>query len=285
MVIIVSEPGNPAYQTEFQRQAEAWQATAEKGGMEVKTIGLGESPPEGDRPEVEKAIADFPKTGGDLWLIWIGHGSFDGRTANFNLRGPDIGSEDVGKLLEPFERRLVILNLFSASGPFLNTLSKPNRVIVSATRGGEKNYSRFGEKFADSLDSAEADLDLDGAISLLEATLHASAATKVFYDDAQRVVQEHATIDDNGDGRATSAADFKGLRADGPAADGALARDLFFTRSTVDPLPPEARAEREEIEAAITALRKRKPELTEDDYYGQLEILMRKMAALYGRSR
>lgn len=285
MLIIVSEPGNPAYDLEFQRQAKAWQDLAAKGGFQVNTLGLGRAPAAGDRPVVEEALGSLPKSGGDLWLVWIGHGSNDGRTANFNLRGPDIDANAVARLLEPLERRLVLLHLFSASGPFLTTLSKENRIIVSATRGNQKNYSRFGEKLADSLTSTDADLDLDGSLSLLEATLHAAGATKAFYEDAQRVVQENAILDDNGDGRGTSLDVFQGLRAAGPAADGTLAREIHFLKANADPLPTEARKRRAELEAAIDALRRRKPELEEDAYYAELEKLLREMATLYRQSK
>ena len=211
--------------------------------------------------------------------MWIGHGSFDGRTANFNLRGKDIDAESLKRLLEPIKRRLVILNLFSASAPFLPALAGPERVIVSAGRSGsERNHSRFGAKFADALTAPAADLDLDGSLSLLEATLHASAGTRAFYEDAQRVLQEHATLDDNGDGRPTPADAFKGLRSD---ADGAVAREIFFLTNKADPLPPEAREKRAALELAIDALRKRKASLPEAEYYDGLEKLMREMAKLY----
>ena len=279
MLLVVSEPGSAAYDTEFRRQAGVWQELAGKAKMDVRTIGLGEVSPEGDRPQLEKALAEIPKTGGDLWLVWIGHGSFDGRTANFNLRGKDIDAESLKRLLEPIKRRFVILNLFSASAPFLPALAGPERVIVSAGRSGsERNHSRFGAKFADALTAPAADLDLDGSLSLLEATLHASAGTRAFYEDAQRVLQEHATLDDNGDGRPTPADAFKGLRSD---ADGAVAREIFFLTNKADPLPPEAREKRAALELAIDALRKRKASLPEAEYYDGLEKLMREMAKLY----
>lgn len=285
MLVVVSEPGNPAYELEFHRQAKAWQDLAAKGGFEVKTLGLGEAPAASDRPLLEETLGGLPKSGGDLWLVWIGHGSYDGRTANFNLRGPDIDADAVAGLLEPFERRLILLHLFSASGPFLTTLSKPNRVVVSATRGNQKNYSRFGEKLADAVGSSDADLDLDGSLSLLEATLHAAGATQAFYEDAQRVVQENAILDDNGDGRGTPAEAFKGLRAEGAAADGTLAREIHFLTANPDPLPPEVREQRAKLEAAIDALRQRKPDLEEDAYYAELEKLLREMAKLYRQSQ
>jgi hypothetical protein len=281
LLIIVGEPGNALYQDEFRKQAKVWQDLAAKAKMDANTIGLGDESADGDRPSLEKAIGALPKTGGDLWLVWIGHGTFDGRSAKFNLRGPDIEATSIAELLKPFQRRLIVLNLFSASGPFVAPLAGKDRVIVSANRGGERNYSRLGEKLADSLNSADADLDLDGSLSLLEAVLHASAATKAFYDDAQRVVSEHAVIDDNGDGSGTGTDKFKGLRADGATSDGALAREIHFLGDSADPLAPEARKERTKLEAEIEALRRRKKDLKEDDYYAELETLMRRMAKLY----
>jgi hypothetical protein len=290
MLIVVSEPGNPTYELEFRRQATAWQDLAANAKMEVITIGLEKEAGDGDEPLLKQALTALPKTGGDLWLIWIGHGSFDGRTANFNLRGKDINSAELRDLLKPFTRRLVILNLFSASAPFLPTLAGENRVIVSAGRSdGERNYSRFGEKFTDALTATDADLDLDGSLSLLEATLYASSKTNAFYEDAQRVLQEHAVIDDNGDGIGTPSETFKGFRAEIKASsenppDGAVARDIYFLTAAKDPVPPEAREQRAKLEAAIDALRKRKSQLPEADYYQQLEILMLQMAKLYGKT-
>ena len=248
MLIVVSEPGDPVYDLEFRRQAKAWQDIAEKGDITATTIGLGSVSEAGDRPALEKAIKGFSKDGSDLWFVWIGHGSFDGRTANFNLRGADIDSEAVAALLEPFKRRLIILNLFSASALFLDALSGENRVTISSTRSpGQKNYSRFGEKLADALTSEDADLDLDGEISLLEATLEAAAKTEAFYTDAQRVVQEHSVIEDNADHHGTPTAAFKGFRAemesDESRPDGALTREIHFLKANPDPLSEEARRE------------------------------------------
>lgn len=283
MLIVVSAAGNAGYGEEFQRQARAWQELATKAKIPIQTIGLDPESPDGDRPLLEKSLAALPKTGDDLWLVWIGHGSFDGRTANFNLRGNDLDPAGLKELLKPFSRRLIVLNLFSASAPFLAPLAGKNRVIVCAGRSsGERNYSRFGEKFADALTAPAADLDLDGSLSLLEATLHASAETRAFYQDAQRVLQEHAVIDDNGDGQATSTESFKGLRAE-KAADGPVARDIPLLAPAADPLGPQAREKRAQLEIAIDALRQRKPRLAEKDYYDQLELLMREMAKLYGK--
>jgi len=285
MLIIVSAAGNATYAPEFQRQATTWQNLASQAEISATTFGLGEETKEEDLSLVEKNLTALPKAGGDLWLVLIGHGSFDGRTANFNLRGKDLDPAAFKSLLNPFTRRLIILNLFSASYPFLAPLAGENRIIISSNRSeGERNYSRFGAKFADALTSPAADLDLDGSSSLLEITLHASAATQAFYQDAQRVLQEHAVLDDNGDAFPTPTTAFIGLQA-APSAttppDGPTAREIYLLNPTSDPLPPVAKAQRAELEASIATLRQNKPNIQEQEYYVQLENLMRKMAEIY----
>ncbi len=287
MLIVVSEPGEPAYEIEFRRQAKAWQDIAEKGNIETTTIGLDILSEGGDRPALEKALKTFPTDGPDLWLIWIGHGSYDGRTAKFNLRGGDTDSKDLADLLKPFARRLIILNLFSASAPFLDELSGENRVIISANRSpGQRNYSRFGEKFADALTSEQADLDLDGETSLLEATLEASVRTEAFYTDAQRVVSEHSVIEDNADKIPTPTAAFKGFRAEmqdeESLPDGSLTREIHFLKANPDPLSGAAKDNRTRLELEIHQLYLRKNDLPEEKYYELLEPLMLSMAELYG---
>ena len=35
-----------------------------------------------------------------LWLVLLGHGSFDTRSARFNLRGPDLSAEQLSEMAE-----------------------------------------------------------------------------------------------------------------------------------------------------------------------------------------
>jgi hypothetical protein len=58
---------------------------------------------------------------------------------------------------------------------------------------------------------------------------------------------------------------------------------VYFLSNSADPLSPEGRKERTKLEAEIEALRQRKKEMEDDDYYAELETLMRRMAKLYGK--
>ena len=134
----------------------------------------------------------------------IGHGTFDGKTTKFNLRGPDVTAADLARWLKPFSRPLVVVDTTSCSAPLINTLSGSNRVVVTATRSGyEENFTHFGHFLAEALSDPEADLDKDHQVSLLEAFLTAARQTAEFYKTEGRIATEHALLDDNGDGLGT----------------------------------------------------------------------------------
>ncbi len=285
LIVVVGAEGEPSYKPVFRKEAEAWSAAATAAGLSLHTINGSAS----SLSYLKATLASLPKDGGDLWLVLIGHGTFDGRNAKFNLPGDDLSASDLKDCLKPFHRRLILLNLFSASGAFLPYLSGNNRVVLTATRSGaERNYSRFGEKMADDLTSAEADLDADGRISLAELSARATAEVVKFYEDQQRIVPEHALLDDNGDrlGTETSLLIGRQPSSESPNPDGLVAMDVSLRESAqILAFTPDQRERRAAIEKQIAALRTRKPALNEDNYYLQLEGLMLQMAALYSEVR
>src|SRR5262249_945791 len=85
---------------------------------------------------VEKAFADRAtksKPNDEILILLIGHGSYDGRVAAFNLMGPDPNADDFAKMLARFTtQRIVFVNTTSSSGEFLKPLAGPGRIIVTA---------------------------------------------------------------------------------------------------------------------------------------------------------
>lgn len=289
VIVVAGTPGTPEYETEFRRWAELWEAAAAKGSAELVRIGDAE---EGGIPDKERLRAALDERGGDgqepLWLVLIGHGTFDRREAKFNLRGPDVTDAELAAWLGGVTRPVVVVNGASSSGPFLNRLSGPNRVIVTATRSGdESNFARFGGYLAGAIGDPVADLDKDGQVSLLEAYLTAGGRVEEFYKSDARLATEHALLDDNGDGLGTPAEWFRGVRAvkraqDGATLDGARAHQLHLVMGERErEMPPEARRRRDELELAVAALREKKGELGEEEYYARLEGLMVELARLY----
>ena len=253
------------------------------------TIGLEYPGQTNDYERLKQVLEAEPKDSPfQLWLVLIGHGTFDGNDGQFNLRGPDVSATELALWMQPFKRPVAVIDTTSSSAPFLTKLSATNRVIISATRSGnEQNFTRFGKYFADAISDPRADLDKDGEVSLLEAFLTASRETGEFYKVAGRLATEHALLDDNGDGLGTPAEWFQGLRAvkkprDNAAVDGTLARQFRLIPSKEEQqLTPEQRIQRDALERDVLVLREKKSEMAEDDYYRELERRLLKLARFY----
>jgi hypothetical protein len=289
VVLIVGAPGEAEYGSNFLHQAELWEKACAQGECTHVAIGLGPAARTNDYELLKQTLDAEPKDGaGPLWLVFIGHGTFDGKEARFNLRGPDVCASELALWFKPFHRPLAVINTASSSAPFLNLLSATNRVIITATRSGsERNFTRFGQYFAEALTNPEADLDKDGQISLLEAFLTASRQAADFYKIEGRIVTEHALLDDNGDGLGTPADWFTGLRAtkrakDKAALDGLLANQFHLGLSDEErKWTPNQRARRDSLERAVLLQREKRAQMNEEEYYRQLERLLLELARLY----
>lgn len=289
VVVVVGAPGEPEFAPDFLLQAGAWAAVSQKAGANHVVIGQETAATPSDFERLKSALAAEPKAGpGELWVVLVGHGTFDGKEAKLNLRGPDVSASEMAEWLKPFERPLAIVDTTSSSAPFLAKLAAPRRVVISATRSGnEQNYARFGKFLAEALPDPASDLDKDGQISLLESFLSASHRTTEFYKTEGRLATEHALIDDNGDGLGTPATWFRGVVAtkrarDGAALDGPRAHQFHLVRSPAEQqLPPAVRARRDQLELQLSALRERKPKMNEEKFYQDLEKLLLELAALY----
>ena len=286
LLLVIGAPGQPEYATNFSAQAQLWQKAAAQSGTRVVSISTGESCSSNDLACLQQSLAAESKDSpAPLWLVLIGHGSFDGKEARFNLRGPDLSATDLAQWLRPFHRPLAIINTAAASAPFMAKLSATNRVIITATRSGsEQNFAHFGQYLAESISNPEADLDKDGQVSLLEAFLMASRKTAEFYKTENRLATEHALLDDNGDGLGTPADWFVGLRAvkkpkESKLVDGLLAQQFHFVSNATDSsLTPEERAKRNTLERAVLLHREKKNQMPEEAYYRELEKLLLDLA-------
>ena len=289
VIVVVGAAGDDEYGQNFAKWAGLWEKTSREAGAKYITIGLKDAAATNDLAQLQKTLADEPTNApGELWLVLLGHGTFDGKEARFNLRGPDLTATNLALLLKPFTRPVAVINAFSSSGPFLHPLSAPARVVITATRSGnEQNYARFGQYFSEAIADPQADLDKDGQTSLLEAWLTASYRVAEFYKSEGRLATEHALLDDNGDGLGTPPDWFRGVRAvkkakDGATLDGPRAHQFHLVRSEAERrMPAAVRARRDQLELAVAKLREAKEELPETEYYQKLEPLLLELARLY----
>ena len=284
IVLVVGAAGAPEYGQQFEQWSEQWTAVAEKASAKLTQIaGANDS-----RERLEKVIKDLSPTGEHpVWLVLLGHGTFSGNVAKFNLAGPDVSAKDLAAWLKPIQRPVVVVNCSASSAPFINQLSANNRVIVTATRsGGEHNFARFGKHFAEAIASAESDLDHDDEVSVHEAFVRASAEVQRFYDAEARLMTEHALIDDNGDSRGTPATMFRGSKTIAQAkegsVDGKLSRRISLaTTGNVLSLTDDELKQRTGLENQIEQLRGKKETLTTEQYDAQLHPLMLALAKIY----
>ncbi len=216
----------------------------------------------------------------DLVILLAGHGTFRNGTARFNIPGPDLTPADMAGLLTGLgDRRVTFVNTASASGPFVEALSGPNRTIIAATRTGrERNATRFGLHFVDAFADDGADVDKDSRVSMLEAFSYALREVQREYEGGNLLLTEHAVLDDNGDGEGSR-------KPDDPEGDGALARMVFLTSiggvRGDEAATPELRALHEEkaaIEARIAELRRVKAQMSQERYENELEELLVELA-------
>jgi hypothetical protein len=289
ILVVVGAPGEEEYGKNFEAWATLWKEASAVAGAKYLGLGLDQSETTNDHERLRQILENEPKeTTAEFWMVFIGHGTFDGKEAKFNLRGPDVSATELASWLQPFKRPLAILDTASASGAFVKALSAPDRVIVTATKSGyEQNYARFGQYLSQAVADPQADLDKDGQTSLLEAFLKASHGVTEFYSTDGRLATEHALIDDNGDGLGTPADWFRGIRAvkkavDGSSVDGLRAHQFHLVRSPQEQqMPPAVRAKRDELELAIARMRDQKSQMPEDEYYSKLEVLLLELAKLY----
>lgn len=206
-----------------------------------------------------------------VFVVLFGHGSFDGVDAKFNLVGPDLDTNDWADLLRPIRARIVLVDTTGASFPFLERLSGPRRIIVTATETPAQRFDTvFAEYFVQALADPAADLDKDSRVSVLEAFSAASRQVKQYYERAGQLPVERAMLDDNGD-RA-------GKFAGGEGTDGATAARTFLDAADAGPAADPALAEllqrRAALEAQVDDLRARKPLMPAEDYAQEFEKVM-----------
>jgi hypothetical protein len=290
VLVVVGAEGSAEYGALFRTWTVNWRSAAEQAAAGFQTIGLDAKAESEDRDLLRERLAKAAgvKSAEPLWLVLIGHGTYDGRDAKFNLRGPDITPADLAAWLKPIQRPVILINCASASAPFLSALSGRNRVIITATRSGhELNFARFGQYFSEAIADPKADLDKDDQVSLLEAFLTASNRTAEYYRSRAQLATEHPLIDDTGDELGTPPDWFHGVHAvkrakDAAPADGVRAHQIHLIASSREKsIPAEIRQRRDRLELEVAKLRDRKERLPEDDYFAQLEPLLVELAQLY----
>ena len=215
-------------------------------------------------------------------IVLLGHGTYDGDVAKFNLVGPDLTAKDWTDLIAGVQGRVALVNTTEASFPFLESLTAKGRVVITATDSAAQKYATvFPEYFVKAMKEASTDLDKNGRTSLYEVFAAASAAVKQHYEQRGQLTTERALLDDNGDGKGREAA------AEGP--DGGLARIAYLDSEVVaESTNPELAGlirRRQTLEQQAEEHKQLKGVMPDAEWNSQFEKLMLELAQVSAEIR
>jgi hypothetical protein len=280
LLVVAGVGGDPERSAQFHKWSMAAVAAAEKRGVPPGNITyLGERTEldpariklRSTRENVTKAIADIAAKSGpddEVFIFLIGHGSFDGKIAAFNLPGPDLTAQDYATALGAFKtQRIGFVHTGSSSGAFVPVLAGPGRTIIASTKsGGERNETRFPQYFVEALDNEAADRDRSGRVSLLEAFDYAKQLVETAYKQGGHLLTEHALLDDGSEGKFAATLYL------------APPRSRTAEMASADPKLRALVEERDKLERDITALQQKKGTLDAAAYDAELEKLVTQLA-------
>ena len=175
---------------------------------------------------IEAAFSDLQtriQSGDRFLLFMVGHATKTGGGLKFNSPGRDISGTEWAALINQISaEQMVLIFGFPYSARAVSQVSKEGRTIITACSARE-GYMRsgFGNIFVNAFSDRAADVDDNGAISLLEAFLYTQKQVRTWYEHDGSVQSEHPHLDDNGDGIAS--------RKELPnTSDGALAQSTYL---------------------------------------------------------
>src|SRR3954465_10955147 len=85
VIVVVGAPGEDEFGNRFNEWASHWEKAAKAGGTKWIPIGYVKGAGTNEGEELTKALGSEAKTGsGELWVVLLGHGTFDGKDSKFN---------------------------------------------------------------------------------------------------------------------------------------------------------------------------------------------------------
>lgn len=283
-LIVSGASGGPEYAQQYNKWTdELSKILASQMKLDpANVIALAETP----RPDaaatagnVRKAIAKLRvavRREDLLFVVLVGHGTFDGADAKFNLVGPDLESSEWAALVAAIAGRVVVVNTTSASFPFIERLAGPRRVVITATDSAAQRFDTvFPEYFIKAFQQESSDIDKNGRISIWEAFTAAAAGVRRHYQQRGQLATERPLLDDDGDGIGKEASD--------PGEDGALASRTYLDEAVpgaapTDPTLVKLLQRKTALESEVEELRIRRTFMPAAEYAQEFEKLMIELA-------
>ncbi|HSR51516.1 MAG TPA: hypothetical protein VLV83_11855 [Acidobacteriota bacterium] len=291
-VIVHGLGGMPEYEENFTKWSQGLEETFRKGRSAEVLLLDGREVRRDEILDQMRQVASRQKQGDELWLFLVGHANVNRQRYKFNIKGPDLTDEDLSAVLGsmPAGRAFVVVAT-NSSGGLAAALSKEGRVVVTATRGVREKYPPlFLSFFLEAAESAQADSDKNGKVSLLEAYYYADRRVKDWFEEEGRIQTEHPLLADQ-----TSL--ILGVKKEGeeeeetphPDVSGA---NLLASLAYLSEPPQQAyrneearrlAEERQDLERQVEALKFQKSEMPSSEYYQKLEALLVRLAELNQR--
>jgi len=279
-LVVSGASGGATYAQQYSRLTESFsQVLVDRMKFEADHITvLGEGPDEDKRATAANLRRVFAtlrrQMGADdlLIVLLIGHGTFDGVDAKFNLVGPDLESAEWVTLFRGLPGRIIVVNGAPASFPFIERLSSPRRIVISATDSVAQRFDTvFPEYFVNAFRDEGSDIDKNGRISVWEAFASASGAVRRHYQQRGQLATERALLDDNGDGL--------GREAAAQGEDGSLATRTYLDAPAAGAPPTDEvlidlLQRRASLEAEAEELQIKKAFMSPDEYTREFERVM-----------
>jgi hypothetical protein len=282
-VIVSGAPGGETYLEQHRKWREDLVAALRNAFVfpEANIVALSAGAPgttNATADNVRKLFADFKrrlKREDLLLVVLIGHGTFDGEAAKFNLVGPDLTALEWKGMLDGLAGRLVLVNTTESSYPFLEELSQRGRIVITATDSVAQRFATvFPEQFIRAMADLSSDFDKNGRVSIWEAFAAASSGVRTYYEQRGQLSTERPVLDDNGDK--------VGKEAQAPGPDGTLARTTYLDAEpgtiTADVALAGLLRRKAALEAQLEDLKSTKESLAPEDYEQQLERILVELA-------
>ncbi len=295
LVVVQGLGGEPFYEQLFSRNSEGLIEIAQSrwGLADTNILWLRPNPTPGQREssrdQILAALDDVAArsaSGDRVMLVYFGHISAQGTVPKLNLPGPDLTDSTLAKHLAMLSgRQLAVVLSAASSGAMLPTLSAPSRIVVTATASGREKYvPRFGEFFVNGWIAPQADSDKDGVVNLYDDFEYTRRAVRKAFEGENRLLTEHALLDDNGDGHSSKKVRISARsREQGSELDdGAYARRFSFQFDDARRLGSAAEltlsVRARQLAQAVESLRRERAQMSPQAYQQKLESLLVELA-------
>jgi len=266
MLIFGGLGGDPVFQEDFNEQVEQIYQAGLSLGLDASQI-TKLSGSDATKVNILAAISKIRADSDDLLQVHlIGHGSFDGNNYKFNIPGPDISANELAEALNQLNGNQMVAVMTSASGAAMQPLKNDSRLVITATRTGlQKNASVFSRYWAQGSDLSSVDLNKNEIISIAELYTYTQDQVTKYYESEGLIASEASLIE----GPESIDADLFSLSRIGQLANTSLSAEV---ESLI--------AERAEVETKLSELSGRRQDLSEDEYFSELQNLMLELGLL-----